>query len=108
MLLQLQRKVLQKRKKIKRINNQVIRYYKNFFFLKKKSSNVKDEISDVVIPTEPKRPPTVYSLFYRDFFQKERSKHPEKVDVTQLAKLAGEQWSKLSDDEKKVNVFFFF
>lgn len=68
-----------------------------------KKGKKKDEAL-VSVPTEPKRPPTAYSLFYRDFFHKERTNFPEKVDVTVLAKLAGEKWSKLSADEKQVYV----
>ncbi|CAI2182573.1 19801_t:CDS:2 [Funneliformis geosporum] len=67
-----------------------------------KKGKKKDDVA--VVPTEPKRPPTAYSLFYRDFFHQERTKFPEKVDVTVLAKLAGEKWSKLSADEKQVYV----
>ncbi|GBB93203.1 hypothetical protein RclHR1_02130016 [Rhizophagus clarus] len=51
------------------------------------------------IPEEPKKPSTAFTLFYRDFYHEEHKKNPE-YRITKIAKLAGEEWLKLSAEEK--------
>ncbi|RIA89556.1 high mobility group box domain-containing protein [Glomus cerebriforme] len=55
------------------------------------------------IPEEPKRPPSAYALFYANFFNKYYDINPE-FRVTDIARLAGEEWSNLPLEEKNIYI----
>ncbi|CAG8678737.1 15170_t:CDS:2 [Rhizophagus irregularis] len=63
----------------------------------KKSKKEKENV--YLIPQEPKKPSTAYTLFFRDFFYERHKKNPEDK-VTEIARLAGNEWVKLSAEEK--------
>lgn len=71
-------------------------------FLLKIQFLISCKVSIPLIPEEPKRPPTAYILFYREFLSKTRSKEHKKLNVADAAKLAGAGWARLSPDEKNV------
>ncbi|GBB88175.1 hypothetical protein RclHR1_01470023 [Rhizophagus clarus] len=52
-----------------------------------------------LIPEEPKKPPTAFILFYRDFLNRFRE-DCSKLMVTEIAKSAGAGWAKLTQEEK--------
>jgi hypothetical protein len=80
---------------LKKKKNSKKNFFFIFFFKKKEESSLPQ------VPQEPKKPATAYNLFFRDFY---REKHDDNsaLKVTDIAKLAGAQWLKLSPDEKKV------
>eukprot|EP01027_Heterolobosea_sp_BB2_P012522 GEZU01018141.1.p1 GENE.GEZU01018141.1~~GEZU01018141.1.p1 ORF type:complete len:179 (+),score=62.96 GEZU01018141.1:35-538(+) len=51
-------------------------------------------------PNEPKRPPNSYMLFCTDKREEARRAHPE-MKNSEITKILGEMWQKLSEDEKK-------
>ncbi|CAB4376024.1 HMG-box [Rhizophagus irregularis] len=60
-------------------------------------------VSIPLIPEKPKRPPTAYILFYREFLSKTRKGY-KKLNVADAAKLAGAGWARLSPDDKNVYI----
>lgn len=77
----------------------LLKIYMFFFFFKEKE---KENV--YLIPQEPKKPSTAYTLFFRDFFYERHKKNPEDK-VTEIARLAGNEWVKLSAEEKNVRNF---
>lgn len=70
-------------------------------FLLKIQFLISCKVSIPLIPEKPKRPPTAYILFYREFLSKTRKGY-KKLNVADAAKLAGAGWARLSPDQKNV------
>jgi len=49
----------------------------------------------------PKKLPTGYTLFYKQSYPSLRKELGETVEIKEIAKLAGQRWRNLSDNEKK-------
>jgi len=67
---------------------------------KKSQRRTKENIINSDIPQEPKKPATAYNLFFREFYREKHQVNPA-FKVTDIAKLAGAQWSKLTAEDKK-------
>ena len=55
-------------------------------------------------PTKPKKPMSVYMLWLNDNRQRIREDNPD-AKVTDVAKIGGQLWKEVSDEDKKVNQY---
>ena len=53
----------------------------------------------------PKLAPSAWQLYFTDWIQKEQAKGSRKLNVAQAAKEAGQDYARLSAEEKEVNIF---
>lgn len=76
-------------------------FEKNGFFINQKGENSKDLFKPVIGDdvVQPKKPMTSF-LFYSNSIQKSlREKNPS-LGITEISKLAGQKWNKLSEKQK--------
>ncbi|BFU22639.1 high mobility group hmg box domain containing protein [Entamoeba histolytica] len=64
-----------------------------------KAKNTKDKKAKKD-PNRPKRPPTPYFLYLNEHRASIKEEHPD-AKVTEIAKIASEQWKALGEEEKK-------
>jgi len=76
-------------------------FEKNGFFINKKGENSKDLFQPVIGEdvVQPKRPMSAYIFFSNSIQKSLREKNPS-LGITEISKLVGQKWNKLSEKQK--------